>query len=296
MSGGFARLARNSTRGVARAIVDLLLVRGPIAIVGRRNTARLLRFLTLRVRLDVANNIDSNGERLVQRAALDEAPRGCRVVVFDVGANVGAWVGALAETATRSRVGPLSVHTFEPDNAAYAVLVQRHRSSERFTFHHNNLAVSDQSGEADLFVVGDAVGINSLHSQAGTSPNRISVKAVTVDDYCAEHQVRGIALLKIDAEGHDLYVMRGARRMLGEGAVRVLQFEYNHRWIYARAFLRDAFELLQPMGYAVGKVTPHGVEVYREWHFELETFREANFVAARTADLSAFPSFQWWGP
>lgn len=57
------------------------------------------------------------------------------------------------------------------------------------------------------------------------------------------------------------------------------QFQYNHRWIHARAFLLDAFELLTPLGYRLGKLTPFGVEFYPHWDPELETFVEGNYIA-----------------
>ena len=61
------------------------------------------------------------------------------------------------------------------------------------------------------------------------------------------------------------------------------QFEYNHRWILGRFFLRDAFELVQAFGYRVGKLTPRGVEFYPGWDPELETFVEGNYVACAPA-------------
>ena len=38
--------------------------------------------------------------------------------------------------------------------------------------------------------------------------------------------------------------------------IQVTRFEYNHRWVMSRNFLRDAFELLLPLGYELGKLTP----------------------------------------
>ena len=43
------------------------------------------------------------------------------------------------------------------------------------------------------------------------------------------------------------------------------------------------FELVQPIGYKLGKVTPKGIEFYEAWDPELETYREGNYVACRPA-------------
>jgi hypothetical protein len=82
--------------------------------------------------------------------------------------------------------------------------------------------------------------------------------------------------------------------MLKRQAIGVLQFEYNHRWIGGRWFLRDAFDLLLPLGYALGKITPRGIEFYDRWHYELETFREANYLACTPSHVPTFPSIGWW--
>ena len=103
-----------------------------------------------------------------------------------------------------------------------------------------------------------------------------------------------MALVKVDAEGHDLQILQGARRMLSERRIPVIQFEYNHRWITARAYLKDVMEYLQDLGYAVGKVTPRGIEFYTGWNWELETFWEANFIGYLPEWKPRFPQIPWW--
>ena len=83
--------------------------------------------------------------------------------------------------------------------------------------------------------------------------------------------------------------------MLSDRAVSVVQFEYNWRWIESRSFLLDAFELLAGSGYSLGKVTRKGIEFYEEWHPELESFRETNYLACLPAWRSRFPRVEWWG-
>ena len=60
--------------------------------------------------------------------------------------------------------------------------------------------------------------------------------------------------------------------------VSVLQFEYNHCWIYARRCLKDVFDFASDTCYILGKVTPTHVEIYDEWHPELDRFFEGNYL------------------
>ncbi len=82
--------------------------------------------------------------------------------------------------------------------------------------------------------------------------------------------------------------------MLANHAIRALQFEYNHRWIHAKHFLKEVFDLLSPLGYEIGKITPRGIEFYSEWTAELESFREGNYLAALPEARPLFPFVKEW--
>jgi FkbM family methyltransferase len=277
---------------LARSLFRKTVVRGLWLAVGRRNLVRLSRALTMEARLDVANDMAGNGERLVQQGVLAHGPG----VVLDVGANVGEWTAALLDEAARRGVGGVVVHCFEPASATYRALAQR-------LARHGAAAVavrqalSSAPGTAELTIFGEGLGINSLHAGVAVGAQGTeTVELTTADAYCAARGLDRLALLKIDAEGHDLEVLEGARGLLAARRVAVVQFEYNHRWIEARRFLRDAFELLVPAGYRLGKVTPRGIEFYPRWHFELESFREGNYVACLPEAAGWFPQVPWWGP
>jgi FkbM family methyltransferase len=261
-------------------------------IVGRRQVVRLARFVLDQSRLDVPNALHSNGERLLQRAALTLAADGGPLTIFDVGANIGEWTQSmLHEAATRSV--PITIHAFEPSEYTFEKLLATRPAD---CVVPRRLALSDHTGTLPLFIVHPGAGRNSLYVQAGHQ-QAMDVEVVpvtTVDAYCAEQRIERIDLLKVDTEGHDLAVLRGAQRLLRNGQVGLVQFEYNHCWITARVFLRDAFEFFSQFGYCVGKVTPYGFEFYPGWDPELETFREANYLACRAERVAGLPRIRWW--
>ena len=112
---------------------------------------------------------------------------------------------------------------------------------------------------------------------------------MTLETFCSEHNITRIVFAKVDTEGNDMRVLEGARDLLERGAIDFLQFEYNHRWILFRNYLKDVFDLVEPLGYRVAKVTPHGLEVYRHWHFELEVFWEGNYLVAKDFGVLGLP-------
>jgi FkbM family methyltransferase len=254
--------------------------------LGRRRFAKATRVLTNEVRLDVANNMLSNGERGVQQVAVGRPTP----VVLDVGAHYGEWSSNLLSLG----VGSITLHAFEP--SAHSAAMAREVLGNRGEVHE--VALSDQRGAGVLHIVHEGAGSNSMvpfTDETNLSGQSENIVVDTVDHFCATHGLDRITLLKTDAEGYDLSVLRGATEMLSSRSIDYVQFEYNHRWIDARVFLLDAFLLLQDHGYRLGKVTPRGIETYERWHPELEKFVEGNYLAylpEREAELDVLP---WWG-
>jgi FkbM family methyltransferase len=277
---------RIASRGVAATATDVVC-----QAFGRRAVIRAARYVLLRARLDYPNDMTVNGEWALQRWVLGLAPDG-ELHVADVGANVGLWSQSLLAAASAAgRAADLRLHAFEPDAAAYVRLEGALDGAPAIL---SAVALSDRHGTSILHTVAPAAGTNSLHLAPGTTATTETVSTITLDSYAARSDVPRFALVKIDTEGHDLTVLRGARTMLAEHRIAVVQFEYNHRWVFARAFLRDAFEFLGDLGYRVGKLTPKGVEFYPSWDPDLETFVEGNYVACDPTAAGRLPVVPWW--
>jgi FkbM family methyltransferase len=265
-----------------------------LAVLGRRSTWRLGRSLYLKARFDPPNDPRLNGEHLIQRQLLMRlAERQEEAVVFDVGANVGEWTEFLLQEASRLEMERrLTVHAFEPIPSTFAVLKQRiegHRLRNNVRLVPQ--ALSNAAGSADMFLSGETAETNSLHPDAMTAAQaRVVVHKSTADLYCSAGAIESIHYLKCDTEGHDMDVLRGAERLFREQRVMACQFEYNHRWVYSRHFLKDVFDLFTGTPYRIGKITTRGVELYDSWHPELERFFEGNYLLFHPEARGWFPS------
>ena len=277
-----------------RSALKRLLAAGLWTALGRRNLVRLARFLSMESRLDLNAGVDAHGEPVVRAAVARHAGR--PFDVLDVGAHTGEWTAALLDACAEAGRDDVRVHAFEPSRATFQRLEQRfagHPVAERLSLHR--CALGSRLGSGRLHVVHELAGSNSLYPAYGAeSAAAEEVPVTTVDAYLEERGIDRLALLKVDAEGHDPEVLAGAAEAIAARAIEVAQFEYNVRWVDSRAYLRDAFALFEPAGYRLGKVTRKGIELYRGWHPELESFREANFIACLPPWVERFPTLPWW--
>ena len=263
-------------------------------VLGRRTMVRMGRFLSNWGRLDVPNAMRENGELATLEVVVSSADRDRQQVFMDVGANVGDWTLALLDLCRKHQLTNVSVHCFEPHPETFATLtsrVKQHSLSAKVNLFQ--LALSSEEALQTLFVVGSGSGTNSLHSYDANT-TRLSVPTVALDDHAEKHSINTIRFAKVDTEGHDARVIRGANRLLRAGRIDALQFEYNFRWILSRQYLKDVFDLDLHRCYEVGKITPLGFEGYRAWHPELETFREGNYLICARQIAAQLPRVDWW--
>lgn len=242
---------------------------------------RLGRKLYCKARREVVNQPDRNGEWWILERVLQTSSGEDKRVFLDIGANVGEWTAHALRLAARARK-PCAIHAFEPASATHALLEERFAGIGHV--HVHRLALSDEAGERSFFVVEDCAGTNSLYT-SGRYAKQETVRTLSLDQLVAERNIREICMVKSDTEGHDFKVLLGARDTLGAGRIRVWQFEYNWRWVLARHFLKDVFDFARGLPYAVGKLYGAGIEVFDDWHPELERFFEGNYVLIRRGDV-----------
>lgn len=201
------------------------------------------------------------------------------VVVLDVGANHGTWSSVALATLPHA-----TVHAFEPVPATYEHLGRRVGASSRLVIQNAALTAHD-AGQLKMWT-----GRHDTLASAVLSPvnggNEVVVESMTGDTYCATAGIEHIDLLKVDTEGHDLDVLHGFSSMLERGCVDVIQFEFTLFAVFARIWLRDFCDLLEPLGYSIGKLYPTWI-AWKDYDAHDERFLRCNFVAVRSGSSAA---------
>jgi FkbM family methyltransferase len=140
--------------------------------------------------------------------------------VLDIGANAGSYTILFAQW-----VGPTGrVIAFEPVPAICELLrveVELNGVADRVEIV--NAAVAGSEGTVAMTAPG-AIGINRV--VPSSEPGLLQVCAVTIDGFCATHRVRP-DVIKIDVEGLELDVLRGARRTLATNRLASVFTEWH---------------------------------------------------------------------
>jgi FkbM family methyltransferase len=149
---------------------------------------------------------------------------------IDAGANVGAYALAFGRwVGERGRV-----HAFEPSPLAFDGL-RRHISLNRLgaTVIPHRHALSDRVG--DLVLRDDGHHGTTRGWLSGDPPaSRRTVPATTLDAFCAASAIRP-KLIKIDVEGAELAVLRGARDVIRECGSTLALFAELHPAVWAES-------------------------------------------------------------
>lgn len=214
-----------------------------------------------------------------EREALDIVAKrlhGGSPVMFDVGANVGDYTAMLFDRFGQDA----RIFAFEPSMGAYDQLARQFGAIPSITL--NRLALSDSAGDRTLHSDTDGSTIASLEHLENPirpfDPGQFqTVACMRLDDYCAERGIERIDFLKVDVEGHELSVLRGASRLLGSGAIDTIQFEFGEPNIDSRTFMRDFVHLLDD--YDLFRIVPGGPIAWSYAGGRSEIFATINYLA-----------------
>ena len=160
-------------------------------------------------------------------------------VVFDVGANDGR-----SALRLQKHLPPHTTFAFEPVAATYQTLVERTRHLERVRCFP--LALGAERGQETMYI-SELDVMNSFSAGWSEAVGTETVEVATVDSVMAEHGVDFVHLLKVDAEGHDLEVLKGAEGALSGSRIGIIQVEvrFDKPGLDLHAFR----SYLDPMGY-----------------------------------------------
>ena len=182
-------------------------------------------------------------------------------VIYDVGANTGTW------TQLAKAIFPdAEVHAFEPLKSHHTALLEKFTAMSNAHLH--KVALGETSGTATMRVTNfpDSSSLLPL-SPAGQKEwklEEVAKEAVTVarmDDYRRETQISFPSLIKLDVQGFELAVLRGAQECLGQATAVLAEVSFQE-FYKGQCLFHDVVTFLSGHGfgaYALG----HGTVIDR---------------------------------
>jgi FkbM family methyltransferase len=224
-------------------------------------------------------NAGKSGEKVVLDLLYNLQEPYC---IFDVGANKGQYLSVLFNELSHRN---FEIHCFEPGKYSFEILKNNAPDSAKVKL--NNIGLGQSDGEFPLYYNEKGSGLASLtkrrldHFNLNFSESE-KIRLTTLDNYCMQNGIEHIHLLKLDVEGHELDVLKGADKMFSNKSIDIVTFEFGGCNIDTRSFFQDFYYFFKEQNMEIFRITPSGylfpIKKYRE---EYEQFITTNFVAKK---------------
>jgi FkbM family methyltransferase len=244
-----------------------------------KRAMRLSRAILREQGFGAGGEMESSGEKGVFRLIKSAAP-----VLFDAGAYIGDYTKAFLAAFPHGKA-----YVFEPSSEHLDLLIQH--LGQNLQVEIFPLGLSDKPGKMPLYKDREISGLASLNKRLldhiNIKMDRVEqVSLTTVDSVVADRGVTSIDLLKIDVEGHELAVLRGAAKSMASGTIKLVQFEFGGTHLDSRTTLRDFFYYFKELSFSIGIIRPNGsinrLDRYNEGY---ELYLPTNFIAGLPANF-----------
>lgn len=206
-----------------------------------------------------SSNLKKSGEEaLIKRVAnlgIDE--------VFDVGANIGQYSDLLLKYSNAR------VFAFEPMEEAFKLLLSSQLKNKRLVPF--NFALGSYEYETDIFFGSETDQLATISPEVlqiayvgrnNSKSRRIKVRTLDQVFFEIQHQnqVTKLDLIKIDTEGFELDVLKGASNVLTYVKPKAIILEWNWHQLFRGGTLLQVQELLPE--YQAFRVLPYNKGLY----------------------------------
>jgi len=153
-------------------------------------------------------------------------------VCFDIGANKGQTIEKFRSAFTNP-----TIYSFEPSTKTFEALSQ---NCSYPNIHLFNIALGEEDSEK-VFYNYENDELSSLLELEISDENYFkdtkvsrteTVTVKTLDTFAKENTIQKIDILKVDTQGYDLNVLKGAKNLLQSGMVTCVFLELNFITIY----------------------------------------------------------------
>jgi len=191
-------------------------------------------------------------------------------LIIDVGARIGNWTNILIEHFPNS-----NFICFEPDIVAYEILLNQYKNKSNIKVF--NYGIGDEDKKEEYNFVKNAPGHSSFVMRPHFNVEQVEKREIDVfriDNILNEK----ISYLKIDTEGYEYNVLKGASELLKNKKIEFIQFEYGGTFREIGVKLTDVIAFLNNYDYSVYEIIndkPKAILSY------VDDYQYNNFIATK---------------
>ena len=158
-----------------------------------------------------------------ERKYLIEKFKERKIICFDIGANLGGYINFIS-----NNLNIKEMHVFEPSKQCSSFLKSKYNKNN---YQIINKAVSNVNKTRDFFEneILSASSLNKNRNKFTKNYNynkKYKISCISLDNYCKNFSKKfKIDILKIDAEGEDLNVLKGSQKLLKQKKIKVIKIE-----------------------------------------------------------------------
>ena len=175
-------------------------------------------------------------------------------IFFDIGCNVGEFTKYLLDNNYNDKI-----YLFDAINSLDKSIVENDKvkfSKILFWDKHERLKFNVNKNEKNS-------GHNSIFdmNKIGytTHNDKLEVNSSTLDYFIQENNIKKVDYLKIDTEGSEYRILKGASNNLKKNFFKFIHLEYGHAAMADRVYIKDIYDLLCPLGMNMYAITPNGL-------------------------------------
>lgn len=198
-------------------------------------------------------------------------------IIFDVGANIGNYTKMLLKVFQENA----NIHTFEPSKHTFNMLKSKLSDVDNVTLY--NFGFGAENKQLTLYLNKKGSSLASIYNRKldhfGIEMNLTEeINIETIDQFCTKNKIEFIHFLKIDVEGNEFNVLKGAENLLNNKKIQYIQFEFGGSMIDSRYYFQDFYYLLI-QNYKIYRVLKDGIVQIKHYKEYYEIFEASNFLA-----------------
>ena len=208
-------------------------------------------------------------------------------IVMDVGANIGQTAYEVMKHFPKSRV-----YCFEPIPSTFNELVERTKIFPNV--FPINIAFGDEIETLSIMakpLSEQNTLVANTEEIVTENMELIEVKVETLDQFCEKNKISKINLLKIDTEGYEMKVLKGAENLITSGCIDyiLIECEFLKRTTEPHGNFIEIMEHLQSLQYNVVAFYTGGIDNFG-WKWGDVLFRKISDKKPNKLLISPFLS------